>query len=120
MKRGRPKKIDKAVNRVHQVILDEVSENIFRKISNARGRTNWLHEYLSEHLKRDFLPNLQEGLLQQELITTQEARDKYEKRMAMIAYDLSALKKRKKQVEVNKLIQEAGTQAMSEGYYIGD
>lgn len=104
MKRGRPRKTDKAINRMHSVILDEVAEKVYRKINNARNKKGWLHEYVSEHIKKDFLPNINEGLIKQELLETEAKRDACEKKMIELAYQLKQVKIKTAKREVNQMI----------------
>lgn len=54
IKTGRPKKTNKAAHRTHSVVLTEKAEITFRQICKRRGRKDWFHRYVSEHLINDF------------------------------------------------------------------
>jgi len=103
-RKGRPRKTNKAANRRLTIILTEKAYNIYRKISTARQRTNWIHEYVSAHICDDFLPNLQEGLLKEKILQIQRERDKLEEKMQYIANELNRIKIKKQKTQLEKEI----------------
>ena len=86
-KRGRPKKLDKAKNRVHSVYLDPVAEKIYREVSKKRERTNWLSEYTSEHIKRDFY-NGSRALVLEDMRLLKRKQEKIKEQIAEKAREL--------------------------------
>ena len=91
-KRGRPKKSDKAQNRIHSVVLDEGAENIFREICKVRGGKKWIHGFVSRKLKEEFGNDCAENILIQELNEAQQERDKYEDKILDISNKLKELR----------------------------
>jgi hypothetical protein len=102
-KRGRPKvaDIDQATHRVHQIVLDQTAERIYRYVSNQRGRNNWIHEYFSSVIKRDFAETM-EAVLVQEIQEEQRKRDAIEECMIQKAKKLAALKDKKVQSQTDR------------------
>lgn len=101
MKRGRPKKTDSSLNRRHTIIFNEKAEIIFRKVCKERG-TKWLHEYVSEHIVRDFEMNPKAFLLRK-LQSKQQERDELEEQIWEIAQEIKAIEREKiKQVAMEE------------------
>lgn len=91
-KRGRPKKSDKAQNRIHSIVFDEGAENIFRNICKVRGGKKWIHEFVSRKLKEEFGNDAAEKVLIEELNKAQQERDKYEDKILDISNKLKELR----------------------------
>ena len=104
-RRGRPKKSDKAKNRAHTIYLDSAAERIFRKVTKARGNSKWIHEYLSNHIKRDFSHG-KEQILVQELLELQATQRRIERRIFEKATELREYRASLIQKKSDQLLQQ--------------
>ena len=101
MVRGRPTKTTVARNRKHSIYLDERAERLFRKTTPYRPK-GWLNQYVSEHIKIDFGKGAKEGLVVQEIIELQRARDSIEIKLKEKAKELNDVRNLKIQRAIDE------------------
>ena len=71
MKRGRPKKVNKASNRVHSIVLTEKAEQIYRLLENKQG-TKWFSKWISKMLCIEFPIDNEEHFWLKEMLRRQK------------------------------------------------
>jgi len=92
LKAGRPKSINKAINRVHSVVLTDKAEVYFRQAVKARGGDKrWFNRFVSEIIIRE-LCTTEEAYLVHKLNVLQKQRNEIEEEIAHIATKLKHAK----------------------------
>jgi len=91
MKRGRPKDIGKAQNRVHSIVLTEIAEIKYREICSIRGQKKWLNKEVNEYILSNY-SNGKEAILKKEIYDLQIEGEKIYERVRQKAEELKELK----------------------------
>lgn len=96
--RGRPTDLRKSKNRVHQIVLTEKAEVIFREtVKKRNGDTKWFHRFVSEHIIRDF-ENGSQAFILHLLLEKQKVRKKLDEEINNLAIEFQKIKKKEEEL----------------------